>query len=110
MDLPIGIQKEEFWQRHIDQMHKFKGSQAEYAAQSGFTLSQLHYYRDKLRSKSGFAKVMAVETKPAPESKTAASSAEPKSEPKKVVENVETYPHPLPDAKWVAQLIRELAR
>jgi len=94
MDLPVGNQKEEFWQQHIDQMLKFKGSQREYAEQNGITLSRLAYYRDKYRKKSGFAKVVASEAVP---------------QPKRAVEN-SSYPQPLPDAKWIAQLIRELLR
>jgi hypothetical protein len=109
MDLPIGIPSDEFWQRHIDQMYKFKGSQREYASQNGVTLSQLHYYRYKFRKKAGFAKVIAIDTKRASAPKTALS-VEPKVEPKKTVENSDTYPQRLPDARWVAQLIRELLR
>jgi hypothetical protein len=95
MDIPVGNQKEEFWQQHIAQMLKFKGSQREYAEHHGITLSKLAYYRDKYRKKSSFAKVVASESTPAP---------------KRVVEN-QTYPRAgLPDAKWLADLIRELFR
>lgn len=94
MDLPVGNQKEAFWQQHIDQLLKFRGSQREYAEQHGITLSRLTYYRDKYRKKSGFAKVVA---------------SEPVQERKKSVENP-SYPQRLPDAKWIAQLIRELLR
>ena len=112
MDLPIGIQKDEFWQRHIEEMKKFKGTQAEYAKANGFTLPQLLYYRDKFRKKSGFAKVMAVKTKPDLPKPTPASErrAEPKPVQKTAVENFDTYPQRLPDAKWLAELIRELTR
>ncbi len=101
MDLPIGIQKEEFWQGHIERMLKFKGSQRAYAEQNGVTLAQLSYYRDKFRKKSGFAKVVAA--KPA-------SGVEAKLGLKRTVENFDSYPQRLPDAKWVAQLIRELTK
>ena len=97
MDLPLGDQKEEFWQRHIDQMLKFKGSQREYAEQNGITLSRLSYYRDKYRKKSKFAKVVAADV------------AAPKPEAKRPVDNA-SYPQRLPDPKWLAQLIRELLR
>ena len=98
MDLLVGNQKEEFWQRHIDQMLKFKGSQREYAEQQGITLGRLTYYRDKYRKRTGFAKVVATETRP-----------EPRPEATRPVDNP-TYPQCLPDAKWIAQLIRELLR
>ncbi len=97
MDLPVGNQKEEFWKQHIDQMLKFKGSQREYAEQNGITLSRLCYYRDKYRKTSKFAKVVAADL------------AEPKSGPKRPVDN-SSYPHRLPDPKWLSQLIRELLR
>lgn len=99
MDLPVGNQKEEFWQRHIDQMLKFKGSQREYAERHGITLSRLSYYRNKYRKKPSFAKVVASETR-----------TEPAAEPKKAVDNSGIYPQRLPDPKWLSQLIRELMR
>lgn len=115
MELPIGIQKEEFWQNHIERMLKFKGSQRAYAEQSGVTLAQLLYYRDKFRKKSAFAKVATVAAKTAaPWEPRSAPPAIPKTEPKPlpkaIVEKLDSYPQALPDAKWLAQLIRELSK
>ena len=94
MDLPQGQVGDHFWQNHVEQKKKSKGTFAAYCRQHNIDYDQFVYHKNKILTqarsvelaKPGFAKVQA------------ASVATKKS-----------YPQ-LPDPKWVAELIHNLVR
>lgn len=94
MDLPVGKQSKDFWQGHVAAASNFEGSRAEYCRQNGLVISRFAYYRQKLLKKSKFSEIRPT---------TGISSAP------QAKESI-SYPHRLPDPKWLSALIRELCR
>jgi hypothetical protein len=95
MDIPVGVQRKEFWRKHIEAAENFSGSQAAYCRHNGLVLSQFVYQRGRfLKKKSKFSEVRPT-TRFAP----ARGSKE-----------IGSYPQGLPDPKWLSALIRELSR
>jgi hypothetical protein len=94
MELPVGKQDKEFWQGHVEAAENFSGSMSAYCKQNGLAQSQFCYYRKKFLKKSKFAEV-----KPVPAPVAEVRQKESTSQQQK-----------LPDAKWLAALIRELVR
>jgi transposase-like protein len=100
VDLPVGKkQSKEFWKAHVDACASSSSSIAAYCEGHGLSKSQLTYYRQKFSrttNKSKFAEVKAIAA--------AGAAASP------AVKEPVAHQTRLPDAKWLAALIRELAR
>ena len=99
MDLPVGKkQRKEFWKAHVEACAIYSGSISSYCKEHGLGKSQLTYYRQKFsEKKSKFAEVKSVEV---------SSPMPPLLAPRESIANQQK----LPDPKWLAALIRELAR
>ncbi len=94
MNSPIGNNnKKEFWLHHLAEAAKFSGTKAEYCRQNNLVKSRFTYYRDKYSKPANFSEVRAVE----------------KVAVKRAAVEKSIYPQTV-DAKWVAELIRELHR
>jgi hypothetical protein len=92
MELPVGKQNLEFWQGHVEAADKFSGTIKSYCEQHGLSKVKFGYYQQKFRKKSKFAVIKPITV----------AAAEPR--PKEIQQQK------LPEAKWLAALIRELAR
>ena len=84
-----------FWDEQLDKLSVYPGSQREFCAEHGLSESQLSYNKNKLKKKAKFSKVREV----------------PALKAERAVVDKSTYPQPrLPDAKWLAQFIREILK
>lgn len=102
MELPIGKkQRKEFWKSHIEASANYSGSIASYCKEHGISKSGLIYHRQNLsKPRNGFAEVKALEVP----SKVLEPSL-------KITDDARITKGPrLPDAQWLAALIRELSR
>lgn len=87
--------KKKFWDEQLDKLSVYPGSQREFCAEHGLSESQLSYNKNKLNKKAKFSKIREVPL--------------PKAE--RSVVGKSTYPQQrLPDAKWLAQFIREILK
>ena len=89
------IQKLEYWKEHLKKLAEFDGSQTLYAHQNGISAAKLSYWKYKLTPKPkatpSFTKVMTSTVTP----------------PKAVAEKSAGA---FPDAKWLANFLKELLR
>ncbi len=99
MDQARSKQTKEFWLEHLRRLGEFGGTQGKYAELNGLSKSKLSYYKTKFAPKTSFAKVVAK--KPTAVEKPVIAS--PRVDKSAIVQK-------LPDAKWLAALIRELSR
>jgi hypothetical protein len=90
--------KIEFWQEHVKKAAEFEGTQRQYVEQNGLSQAKLSYYKSKLVPRSpSFAKLKPE--KPTVEKPPMPREIAPTSTSSK-----------LPDAKWLATLVKELLR
>ena len=81
-------QKEEFWQRHVNQAAAFEGSQKKYCEAHGLNQHTFTYWKQKLTADSALPRSNQF----IPVSVMATSASERK----------------MPDAKWVAEVLFEI--
>jgi len=90
---------DEYWKNQMDRFETFPGSAREYCKQNGLRYGRFYRYKKKL----GFIKVRSPYKKAFVQIKAIEPAVE--KEPK--VKTLPRQPN-LPDAKWVAQFLKEL--
>lgn len=89
--------KRKFWQEHVQRSRVHPGSVASYCREAGILAGSLRYWRKKL----------AVNTRARGDRKSAFVAVEVSPSPPAAPRSVS---RPLPDPKWVAQVILHLSK